>query len=132
LLGVRADGIQYLAAKLQRRLQVKVEETKPLPCVETGSTPPLTSPTRHKTVRPGILLRTCLILLSSYSPLPSPKLRLMLTPVDALVARIDRKLLSGSDIFFGQQTYAVTIAPGVDMALVAALCICLDEKNNES
>jgi hypothetical protein len=23
------------------------------------------------------------------------------------------------------------VAPGVDMALVAALCICLDEKHNE-
>ncbi|KAF3045840.1 hypothetical protein E8E11_006814 [Didymella keratinophila] len=50
---------------------------------------------------------------------------------NAVVARIDRKLLSGKDIFFGQQTYAVTVAPGVDMALIAALCICLDEKNNE-
>ncbi|KAF2875603.1 tubby C-terminal-like domain-containing protein [Massariosphaeria phaeospora] len=49
-----------------------------------------------------------------------------------VVAQIDRKLLSGKDIFFGQQTYAVKIAPGVDMALIAAMCICLDEKNNES
>ncbi|CAG5182459.1 uncharacterized protein ALTATR162_LOCUS10172 [Alternaria atra] len=49
-----------------------------------------------------------------------------------VVARIDRKILSGKDIFFGQQTYGVQIAPGVDMALIAALCICLDEKNNES
>lgn len=48
-----------------------------------------------------------------------------------VVARIDRKLLSGKDIFFGQQTYAVQVAPGVDMALIAAMCICLDEKNNE-
>ncbi|KAF1958157.1 hypothetical protein CC80DRAFT_408753 [Byssothecium circinans] len=48
-----------------------------------------------------------------------------------VVARIDRKILSGKDIFFGQQTYAVEIAPGVDMALIAAMCICLDEKNNE-
>ncbi|CAI9636467.1 duf-domain-containing protein [Alternaria burnsii] len=48
-----------------------------------------------------------------------------------VVARIDRKILSGKDIFFGQQTYGVQIAPGVDMALIAALCICLDEKNNE-
>jgi uncharacterized protein YxjI len=47
------------------------------------------------------------------------------------VARIDRKILSGKDIFFGQQTYGVLVAPGVDMALVAAMCICLDEKNNE-
>lgn len=47
------------------------------------------------------------------------------------VARINRKLLSGRDLFFGQQTYAVEIAPGVDAALVAALCICFDEKNND-
>ncbi|KAJ5896580.1 uncharacterized protein N7473_005979 [Penicillium subrubescens] len=48
------------------------------------------------------------------------------------VARIDRKLLSGRDLIFGQQTYAVVVAPGVDAALIAALCICFDEKNNES
>lgn len=48
-----------------------------------------------------------------------------------MVARIDRKLLSGKDLLFGQQTYAVQVAPGVDLALIAALCICLDEKNNE-
>jgi len=48
------------------------------------------------------------------------------------VARIDRKFLTGREILFGQQTYAVTVAPGVDMALIAAMCICLDEKNNES
>ncbi|KGO78278.1 hypothetical protein PITC_058810 [Penicillium italicum] len=47
------------------------------------------------------------------------------------VARIDRKLLSGRDLAFGQQTYAVVVAPGVDAALIAALCICFDEKNNE-
>ena len=40
-------------------------------------------------------------------------------------------MLSAKDILFSQQTYAVTVAPGVDMALIAALCICLDEKNNE-
>ncbi|KAJ6160543.1 hypothetical protein N7470_003939 [Penicillium chermesinum] len=47
------------------------------------------------------------------------------------VARVDRKLLSRRDIIFGQQTYAVVVAPGVDAALMAALCICFDEKNNE-
>ncbi|KAJ5112047.1 hypothetical protein N7532_000092 [Penicillium argentinense] len=49
----------------------------------------------------------------------------------ATVARIDRKLLSGRDLVFGQQTYAVIVAPGVDAALIAGLCICFDEKNNE-
>ncbi|KAF2464460.1 uncharacterized protein BDR25DRAFT_307181 [Lindgomyces ingoldianus] len=48
-----------------------------------------------------------------------------------VVGRIDRKLLSGKDILFGQQTYALQVAPGVDMALMAAMCICMDEKNNE-
>lgn len=47
------------------------------------------------------------------------------------VARIDRKLLSGRDLVFGQQTYAVVVAPGVDAALIAALCICFDAKNND-
>ncbi|KAJ5546837.1 hypothetical protein N7494_004422 [Penicillium frequentans] len=47
------------------------------------------------------------------------------------VARVDRKLLSGRDLVFGQQTYAVVVAPGVDAALIAAMCICFDEKNNE-
>ncbi|KAF4340873.1 LURP-one-related 10 [Fusarium beomiforme] len=50
---------------------------------------------------------------------------------NTVVARIDRKLLSGRDMLFGQQTYALIVAPGVDMALMAALCICMDEKNNE-
>lgn len=36
-----------------------------------------------------------------------------------------------SHVAMGQQSYTVTIAPGVDMALVAAMCICMDEKNNE-
>lgn len=48
-----------------------------------------------------------------------------------VVGRIDRKLLSGRDLLFGQQTYALSVAPNVDMALMAALCICLDEKRNE-
>jgi len=51
------------------------------------------------------------------------------TQGSAVVARMDRKLLSGKDIFFGQQTYGVVVAPGMDMALVAAMCICLDDRN---
>ena len=31
----------------------------------------------------------------------------------------------------GKQMYGVEVAPGVDLALMAALCICLDEKTNE-
>ncbi|KAK0755092.1 DUF567 domain protein [Schizothecium vesticola] len=48
-----------------------------------------------------------------------------------VVGRINRKLLSGRDLVFGQQTYALTVAPGVDKALLVAMCICMDEKNNE-
>jgi len=48
-----------------------------------------------------------------------------------VVGRINRKLLSGRDLLLGQQTYALTVAPGVDLALMVAMCICMDEKNNE-
>ncbi|PYH68085.1 uncharacterized protein BO88DRAFT_343410 [Aspergillus vadensis CBS 113365] len=48
-----------------------------------------------------------------------------------LVARISRKRFTARHILFGQDTYNVTVAPGVDMALVAGLCICFDEKNND-
>jgi len=49
-----------------------------------------------------------------------------------VVGRINRKRLSGRDLLFGQQTYNLTVAPGVDLALMVAMCICMDEKNNES
>lgn len=48
-----------------------------------------------------------------------------------VVGLIDRKFFNKREFFGGQQTYAVTIAPGMDMALAVALCIALDEKNNE-
>jgi uncharacterized protein YxjI len=47
------------------------------------------------------------------------------------VARIAPPPLNGRDLVFGQQTYAVIVAPGADAALIAALCICFDEKNHE-
>ncbi len=49
----------------------------------------------------------------------------------AVVARINRKLLSSRDIFFGQQTYALQVAPGADLAVSAGMAICFDELNNE-
>ncbi|PHH61475.1 hypothetical protein CDD81_322 [Ophiocordyceps australis] len=49
----------------------------------------------------------------------------------ATAARIDRKLLNARELFGSQQTYALVVAPGVDMALMAAMCIALDEKNND-
>lgn len=48
-----------------------------------------------------------------------------------VVGLIDRKFFNKREFFGGQQTYAVTVAPGMDMALLVALCIALDEKNNE-
>lgn len=48
------------------------------------------------------------------------------------VATIDRKWLNMREILAAQQTYIVTIAPNVDMALIAAMCICLDERQNEN
>lgn len=49
-----------------------------------------------------------------------------------VVAMIRRKLLNSGELLFGQQTYEVSVAPGVDLALISALCICLDEMKNES
>ncbi|KAL6860632.1 hypothetical protein ACO1O0_004660 [Amphichorda felina] len=47
----------------------------------------------------------------------------------AVVARIDRKLFNAREWLGGQQTYALIVAPGVDMALMVAACVALDEKN---
>ena len=49
---------------------------------------------------------------------------------DILFGCIDRKWLNAREMF-GRQTYSLTVTPGVDMALMAALSICLDEKNTE-
>jgi len=48
------------------------------------------------------------------------------------VARIDRSFFNARELLGGQQTYVVTIAPGVDMALIIAMCIALDEMRNEA
>ncbi|KJR88103.1 uncharacterized protein SPSK_07968 [Sporothrix schenckii 1099-18] len=45
-----------------------------------------------------------------------------------VVARIDRQLLNARELVFHQSSYAVVVAPGMDMAIVAAMCICLDDK----
>ncbi|OJD31870.1 uncharacterized protein BKCO1_4300098 [Diplodia corticola] len=49
-----------------------------------------------------------------------------------LVATIDRKFFNAREIFGGQQTYVVAVAPNVDMTVIAAMCICLDERRNEN
>lgn len=47
------------------------------------------------------------------------------------VATIDRKFFNAKELLFGKQTYAVMVAPGVDMAVIIAMCIAMDEKENE-
>ena len=47
------------------------------------------------------------------------------------VAQISRSLLNARELFTDKQTYFVTVAPGVDLALIAAICICFDEAKNE-
>ena len=44
-----------------------------------------------------------------------------------VVAVINRQMKSMRAILGGAQDYCVTIAPNADMALVVAVCICLDE-----
>ncbi|KAL0574508.1 hypothetical protein V5O48_007441 [Marasmius crinis-equi] len=54
------------------------------------------------------------------------------TPEGPPVGHIARSFLNGREILFDQQTYFLTVAPGVDAALLAVLCVCLDEKENEN
>jgi uncharacterized protein YxjI len=50
----------------------------------------------------------------------------------AVAARIDRKVFNLREAVMDHQTYYLTVAPGVDVALMVALCVCLDEMQNES
>lgn len=47
------------------------------------------------------------------------------------VATISRNFMNAGQLLGGQQTYFLTVAPGVDYCLMAAICVCLDEKENE-
>lgn len=65
-----------------------------------------------------------------------------------VVARIDRNFLNAGQLIFDQQSYVLHVAPGgthararterclnvfpVDIALLTAFCVALDEKANES
>lgn len=46
-------------------------------------------------------------------------------------ATVGRGYFNMREIFGGQQTYYVTVAAGVDLSMIAAICVCLDEKENE-
>ncbi|EPQ56144.1 hypothetical protein GLOTRDRAFT_59241 [Gloeophyllum trabeum ATCC 11539] len=50
---------------------------------------------------------------------------------DIPVARINRKFMNVGQILFDQQTYYLTVAPGVDIAMMTAVCVCLDEVAND-
>ncbi|KAH7360943.1 tubby C-terminal-like domain-containing protein [Rhexocercosporidium sp. MPI-PUGE-AT-0058] len=54
-----------------------------------------------------------------------------ITMGNIVVAQISRSYFNMREIFGGQQTYYVTVAPGVDLAMLAAICVCLDERENE-
>ena len=47
------------------------------------------------------------------------------------VATISRNFLNLGQIISDRQTYYVSCAPGVDLVLMAAICVCLDERENE-
>ncbi|KAF2755383.1 DUF567-domain-containing protein [Pseudovirgaria hyperparasitica] len=47
------------------------------------------------------------------------------------LAQINRIHFKKRDLFLGQQVYELIVYPGVDMSLMVAMCICLDEKKNE-
>lgn len=55
----------------------------------------------------------------------------MITMGGIVVAQISRSFFNVREVFAGQQSYFVTVAPHVDLVLIAAICICLDERENE-
>ncbi|KAJ3184777.1 hypothetical protein HDU85_001455 [Gaertneriomyces sp. JEL0708] len=48
-----------------------------------------------------------------------------------IVAKVTAPVLTGRNLFFGVQDYYVEIAPGVDIALIVAICVALDERARE-
>lgn len=54
-----------------------------------------------------------------------------ITMGNLVVGTISRSFANMGQIFGSQQTYYLTVAPGVDYCLMAAICVCLDEKENE-
>lgn len=48
-----------------------------------------------------------------------------------IVAKIRREFLNMREIFAGGQTYGCEVAPGVDLALISAAIIAIDEQRNE-
>ncbi|KAL9125445.1 MAG: hypothetical protein Q9217_005354 [Psora testacea] len=48
------------------------------------------------------------------------------------VGNISRSFMNFGQLVSDRQTYFVNCAPGVDLVLMAAICVCLDERENES
>jgi uncharacterized protein YxjI len=48
-----------------------------------------------------------------------------------VVAQIDRDLWNARQLLADRESYAVTIAPGVDIALIVAMVVCLDERRDQ-
>jgi uncharacterized protein YxjI len=48
------------------------------------------------------------------------------------VAQIRRSGFNARNLIGGQDTYHVAVAPGVDLSLITAICVCFDEKNREN
>ncbi|KAI5370086.1 Putative tubby-like protein [Septoria linicola] len=47
------------------------------------------------------------------------------------VASVSRSFANAREVFGGKQTYFVTVAPNMDLSLIAAICVGLDERENE-
>ena len=47
------------------------------------------------------------------------------------LATISRSFMNFGQLVSDRQTYYVNCAPGVDLVLMAAVCVCLDERENE-
>ena len=50
---------------------------------------------------------------------------------ERVVAQVDRKFFSKMNLLGSRQNYLVTMAANVDMAMMVAICVCLDEKVNQ-
>ncbi|GMK56049.1 hypothetical protein CspeluHIS016_0211050 [Cutaneotrichosporon spelunceum] len=48
------------------------------------------------------------------------------------LAHISCDMINVNEVVADQQTYCVTVAPGVDLALIACMCIAFDETKNEA
>lgn len=48
-----------------------------------------------------------------------------------VVATIQRQFLNARELLGNAQTYQVMVAQNVDLALIAGLCVCLDEARND-